>query len=513
MSEVIVQDTAFQPGPESDRELVTFWLDMHPWEFQTQASSFLDELAAELDVSPSSLWVVGVDEGCTKVTISVKKGMRARIESLFFPKEQLSTILDQLQGDAKLARIMQFKQQFRIVLVYDPVLKGRAPYVQLKVKVQEWPAGRTVTWLHLSDLHMKNGADSAVFFQDEALGRFSEQLPSLLDFWNLAPDFVFFTGDVAFSGQAAEYKKALSFLEGFREKLPKRPAVFSIPGNHDVDRKAVNPAEEQEIRSQLDLAASSEAFESVLTERILAKHDGIPGKPPFERLAAFCNFVEEAQVIGQPALNHGYYFTDKVSANGVSMSIAGLNSAWRCEGADLGNLAIGHPQMSTALKDCESYDADVSMALVHHPPDSEWFNSFEQPLQRSLLSKFDFVLHGHQHQDRDKELKHLGDSENLTFSAGALYVGGGFPKTFKAIRFNLDECSFQVYFWRFIYEKQAWVTDSGPFWPWGYYQAMLGAPLRKRHLKSMKNHVTSSLPKGASKTEYQRSNRAVETRG
>jgi len=72
----------------------------------------------------------------------------------------------------------------------------------------------------------------------------------------------------------------------------------------------------------------------------------------------------------------------------------------------------------------------------------------------------------------------------MIMSAGALYVGGGYPKTFKAVRFNLDECLYQVYFWRFIFEKQSWVPDAGPFWPLGYLQAALGTKLRKRHLRT-----------------------------
>ena len=56
-------------------------------------------------------------------------------------------------------------------------------------------------------------------------------------------DFVFFTGDLAFSGKDAEYDLLDErFLRLLIPELPDGCPIFTIPGNHDVDRyRAGNP--------------------------------------------------------------------------------------------------------------------------------------------------------------------------------------------------------------------------------------------------------------------------------
>jgi hypothetical protein len=130
-------------------------------------------------------------------------------------------------------------------------------------------------------------------------------------------------------------------------------------------------------------------------------------------------------------------------------------------------------------------EVDVSVALVHHPPatqaSSEWYGSGDQPVQREMLPKFDFILHEHEHRDETIQIKYLDREDSMVLSAGALYVGGGYPKTFKAFRFNLDSFVCQIYFWRYSEHKRAWTPDPGPQWPAGYVQALLGERLKRRH--------------------------------
>src|SRR4051794_5457943 len=54
----------------------------------------------------------------------------------------------------------------------------------------------------------------------------------------LSPDFILATGDLAFSGDAAEYKLVESFFDALRAAsgVPKE-RIFCMPGNHDIDRK------------------------------------------------------------------------------------------------------------------------------------------------------------------------------------------------------------------------------------------------------------------------------------
>jgi predicted MPP superfamily phosphohydrolase len=93
--------------------------------------------------------------------------------------------------------------------------------------------------LHLSDVHFRIGKAWDAEPVTRALARFikAEVASGLL------PDLVVFSGDLAFSGAAAEYAVARDWLENqlwpaLPEGLP-RDRLLLVPGNHDVDRGKV----------------------------------------------------------------------------------------------------------------------------------------------------------------------------------------------------------------------------------------------------------------------------------
>ncbi len=94
----------------------------------------------------------------------------------------------------------------------------------------------TVNWLHLSDWHQGGGDfDRKVVAQalEDDIKRRAEFDPVLEHI-----DFVFFTGDLAFSGKKTEYEAARDLLlELVRQALNlDKDRLFLIPGNHDLDR-------------------------------------------------------------------------------------------------------------------------------------------------------------------------------------------------------------------------------------------------------------------------------------
>ena len=103
--------------------------------------------------------------------------------------------------------------------------------------------------------------------------------------------------------------------------------------------------------------------------------------------------------------------------NGFKVGVAGLNSAWSSYGGDedKANLWLGTCQIKKLhirLK-----DAMLSIAISHHPPN--WFTEAEDVLiNRQLEQKFDFYLHGHEHQDWVKKV-----NNHVIIPAGALYGG------------------------------------------------------------------------------------------
>jgi len=94
----------------------------------------------------------------------------------------------------------------------------------------------SVRWLHISDVHECNrdGYHRTAMF---------DAIVVAVRLRDPKPDFVFFTGDLAFSGSVGEYDLLRDrFLEPLKSVLRDGCPIFTVPGNHDVNRKrSVNP--------------------------------------------------------------------------------------------------------------------------------------------------------------------------------------------------------------------------------------------------------------------------------
>ena len=90
-------------------------------------------------------------------------------------------------------------------------------------------------WLHLSDFHI--GTDE--YGQQQLFAEIIEHVQDQAS-KGIFIDYIFLTGDIAYKGVEKEYE---FFNKNFLEPLQKaigggiEKRTFSIPGNHDVDRK------------------------------------------------------------------------------------------------------------------------------------------------------------------------------------------------------------------------------------------------------------------------------------
>src|SRR3990172_7272003 len=106
----------------------------------------------------------------------------------------------------------------------------------------------TITWLHLSDLHVclpKFGWD-----YHQVLDSLLDDLQRMQNYHGLHPDLIFFTGDIGY-GQIGTNKNESLFEQlniaqemfdqirkKFKEEVP-LDNFFLVPGNHDVNRNKV----------------------------------------------------------------------------------------------------------------------------------------------------------------------------------------------------------------------------------------------------------------------------------
>ena len=90
--------------------------------------------------------------------------------------------------------------------------------------------------------------------------------------------------------------------------------------------------------------------------------------------------------------------TGKISVDGISIGLGGLNSSWGCsEDAEEGSLWLGRHQFQVC--DQELAGCDFRIAVMHHPTDAI-HESEAQWLKQRLETKYDLLLHGHTHSLR-----------------------------------------------------------------------------------------------------------------
>jgi formylglycine-generating enzyme required for sulfatase activity/predicted phosphodiesterase len=269
-----------------------------------------------------------------------------------------------------------------------------------------------LTWLHLSDWHQKGPDFDRAVVRDALLRDVRERAkidPALADV-----DFVIFSGDVAWQGNAEEFQAARENLfEPVLKELALLPKdLFLVPGNHDLSREHIQEMLPDALKKPLE---SDEQVQKWLLDekrrsRVLE---------PFE---AYANFV--AGFSGQKSAAYassGQFFVGK-----TTVGILCLNSAWMCgrntnakgEVNDLACLTVGEPQIHDALAAIKS--ADVRLAVLHHP--FPWLAEFDRNrVEERLKQECHFILYGHEHQPKFN-LTHGPSGECAIIPAGPCYL-------------------------------------------------------------------------------------------
>lgn len=324
---------------------------------------------------------------------------------------------------------------------------------------------RSVTWLHLSDLHTcnpKTGWDA-----HRVLQPLIDDLKLMQQEHGLQPELLFFTGDLALGqlGKAAGLKLSHQLKAGheflgqvrsaFEREIP-RENVFLVPGNHDVNRDAVTPEQTFWQDTQADVAA--------VTDLIRQKKK--QWKRIMERLSMYRILLEKygyQHLLKDP---DRLIYAEPLSVGGSRIGVAGLNSAWSCCRDDEkgrlwlgGNWQLG--ELASKLR-----DVDFRIALIHHP--ASWFNEHEDPaIARIVARDFRFCLHGHEHQGWINDWP----NEHTRIASAACYESSGEENGYNFVHLNLDEGNGQVWLRRYDADGGGWIprvikgkTDNDGKW-------------------------------------------------
>lgn len=298
--------------------------------------------------------------------------------------------------------------------------------------------------LHLSDFHF---AERRGWDQDPVVAALARDVAALRRQGTI--DLVAITGDLADRGAAAEYERARRWLEG--ALLPaagvsvERLAI--VPGNHDVDRGAVNRMV-QALQRDLLRGESEDAIAEVLADpaqraAILSRH------------AAFDRFVE---ALGAPRGEGAPWWSKTFELQGQRVHVAGLDTAWvSSNDEDKGRLLVSRYQAHAALRDVER--ADVAIALMHHPwDDLAEFDARE--VREAVLRRCRLVLRGHLHQAEGRAI-HRPDLAALELACGACYAGSKYPNAYHLVELDLGAASARVHMR--TWDGHDWIADRNAY--------------------------------------------------
>lgn len=251
-----------------------------------------------------------------------------------------------------------------------------------------------IQWLHLSDIH---------FHQKDAW-RDQRARRDLLEFLRKRfeggklprPDLIFCTGDIAFgetSGHplAEQYGQAQEFFTELLAlcALP-RERLFVVPGNHDINRSAVDEDAQAALES---MARDSREHVKRINSRLETRPNTFTNA--MKRLQAYADFIA-AFLPHQQDKEGRCIYQSLLKIGDVQVGIAGFNSAWSCAGVeDERRLWLGAEwQFNRAATHLQK--ADLRIGLIHHPLD--WLCEAEREhAQQRIAAEFDFWLFGHMH--------------------------------------------------------------------------------------------------------------------
>ncbi|HKH43173.1 MAG TPA: metallophosphoesterase [Thermoanaerobaculia bacterium] len=319
---------------------------------------------------------------------------------------------------------------------------------------------KTITWLHLSDLHCcpsMTGYDA-----DQVLASLRDDLRKLEERHGLRPDLVFFTGDAAYGRLGtsrdrdleSQFDEATLFFQEilciYTEPIPAEN-LFLVPGNHDIDRQKVQDKE----TAWLEKLAADYSVDPI-TAMI---RDASPVWQDYmRRLGAYRDFLKVADLSHLLQDEERLVFSHVREMQGLKVGIAGLSSAWSCRGTGndeksklwlAGDWQIN--QLHSNLR-----HADLRICLVHHP--TNWFVPAEDSaLQPDFEGCFHFHLHGHEHSSWV-----TANGVYTRIAAGACYDCSDKPNGYNIVRLDLDTGQGEVWLREYKKEGRAWRGNEIP---------------------------------------------------
>jgi len=305
-----------------------------------------------------------------------------------------------------------------------------------------------VTWLHLSDFHLRV---NTAWSQDQVLSTLLDDVRARYSGEN-APDLLFLTGDFAFSGKAEEYVLAEEFVRELGAAVNLTlDRLCVIPGNHDID---LAREEDAVVGARVSLGTALEVdrfFENEGRRKTL-----------FARQMAFRDFANRLSPSStQIYAPSSYAHTRTLQVGAIRVRVILLDSTWLAGGgpSDAGQLLVGERQ----LLDCGGPDDGcLTFALIHHP--FAWLREFEQFAVENLVMRCaQICLRGHVHA-HDLRETHGRQGRLTTFTAGAAFQNRTADNTYLWCSLDLTTGLGEKVVHRYSHAQHHWDAGEKETW-------------------------------------------------
>lgn len=305
-----------------------------------------------------------------------------------------------------------------------------------------------ISWLHISDFHL-GGSGSNHYNENIVIESLLEDIAERIELDSLRPDFIAVTGDLASRGKSSDY----DLVRGFFDQLLRvtglpRQRLFVVPGNHDVDRDLITRGALAISKGLTDRDAANMILASPDDRRLL-----------FARFKGYSDFIND-YFNGHLIFNDEcYFYVHHLNIGSRRIAILGLNSSWLAASDEdkVLKLVIGERQTHAAINAAKEGSVDLKIALLHHPGD--WIRDFDQSYSMArLLTKCDFILHGHLHKAAATHVS-TPDGAAIIVAGGACYDTREHPNSYNFVRLNLESSTGAIYFREYV--------DEGGFWAKG----------------------------------------------
>lgn len=283
-------------------------------------------------------------------------------------------------------------------------------------------------------------------------------------------DRILICGDIAFSGQLAEYKKAETFIQQLCEIIGcKATDVNVIPGNHDKNVDADFKTTRELLHEGFDVEKDGD---KMLENLLLSEYETYKMlNKPFEQYAIFANDTYDS---GEPLMynslqdDHKEYdrnvdnmywvseFETKLS--GYTVYLYGFNTAFTSDlndyDSDNEKRKDGHKLFLPKItyNPASLVDGRINIMMAHHPMG---FIHNGESIQKALDKKYKLQLYGHVHLSNAESNADAIHIFSGSFEPGA-YDTSKYRPTYNIIELSVTEndnnedilqVDLQVHYW------------------------------------------------------------------